>query len=77
MFPPNGVTLEHSANPGPLGLRVTGGGTPLTILVNGIAVAVSVQRGRNLSWERDGPGFVRLSVMNARGAADTVMVRVQ
>jgi penicillin-binding protein 1C len=25
----------------------------------------------------DGPGFVRLTVMDARGAADSVMVRLQ
>jgi penicillin-binding protein 1C len=30
-----------------------------------------------LFWQADGPGFVRLTVMDARGAADSVMVRLQ
>ena len=32
---------------------------------------------RMLFFQPDGPGFVRLTVMDARGAADSVMVRVQ
>jgi hypothetical protein len=32
---------------------------------------------RTLFFQPDGPGFVRLTVMDARGAADSVMVRVQ
>jgi penicillin-binding protein 1C len=79
LFPPNGVTLDRSAgtDPGPLALRVTGGVRPLTVLVNGVALADAARDMRNLSWEPDGPGFVRLTVMDARGASDSVMVRIQ
>ena len=78
LFPPNGVTLERPAgSPGLLALRVTGGVTPLTVLVNGMARADIAPGTRSLSWEPDGPGFVRLTVMDARGAADSVVVRVQ
>ena len=64
-------------SPGSLALRVIGGVTPLTVLVNGVALADTAPGTRTLSWEPDGPGFVRLTVMDARGAADSVVVRVQ
>jgi penicillin-binding protein 1C len=32
---------------------------------------------RSLFFQPDGPGFVRLTVMDARGTSDSVMVRVQ
>jgi penicillin-binding protein 1C len=79
LFPPDGATLERPAgtNPGPLALRVSGGIAPLTVLVNGVALADAAPGTRSLSWEPDGPGFIRLTVMDARGAADSVVVRVQ
>jgi len=80
MFPPNGASLERSATEGsrsdPLALRVSGGVAPLVVLVNGVPLGAAGGR-RNLFWEPDGPGFVRLTVMDARGAADSVLVRVQ
>jgi len=77
MFPPNGARLELSggAKPDPLPLKTSGGVGPLTVLVNGTPLAGAA--GRTLFWEADGPGFVRLTVMDARGAADSVMVRLQ
>jgi penicillin-binding protein 1C len=48
----------------------------MTMLVNGIAVGdIGSQRRRMV--EPPGPGFVRLTVMDATGAADTVVVRIQ
>jgi penicillin-binding protein 1C len=45
-------------------------------MVNG--VPLSPLGGRRTSFfQPDGPGFVRLTVMDARGAADSVMVRVE
>jgi penicillin-binding protein 1C len=78
MFPPNGARLElagEGAKPVPLPLKVSGGVGPLTVLVNGAPLAGAA--GRTLFWQADGPGFVRLTVMDARGAADSVMVRLQ
>jgi penicillin-binding protein 1C len=79
MFPPNGARLELAAGvgakPEPLPLKISGGTAPLTVLVNGAPLARA--SGRTLFWEADGPGFVRLTVMDARGAADSVLVRLQ
>jgi penicillin-binding protein 1C len=80
MFPPNGARLELTAaggaqKPDPLALKIAGGVAPLTVLVNGVPLAGG--SGRTLFWEPDGPGFVRLTVMDARGVADSVMVRLQ
>jgi penicillin-binding protein 1C len=78
MFPPNGARLELAgagAKPDVLPLKISGGVGPLTVLVNGAPLAPAI--GRTLFWQADGPGFVRLTVMDARGAADSVMVRLQ
>jgi len=78
MFPPDGARLEMSGGdkPDSMPLKVTGGVAPLTVMVNGVPVPAPEGR-RTLFFAPDGPGFVRLTVMDARGAADSVMVRVQ
>jgi penicillin-binding protein 1C len=45
-------------------------------MVNGLPLAAQNSRG-TLFFQPDGPGFVRLTVMDARGAADSVTVRLQ
>ena len=62
--------------PDPVALKIAGGVEPLTVLVNGVPVAARAGR-RTLFVEPDGPGFVRLTVIDAKGAADSVMVRLQ
>ena len=78
MFPPDGARLELSggAKPDAMPLKISGGVAPLTVMVNGVPLPARDQR-RTLFFSPDGPGFVRLTVMDARGAADSVMVRVQ
>jgi penicillin-binding protein 1C len=78
MFPPNGSQLElaNSPKPNPVPLKVAGGTGTLTLLVNGIPVTNRVGN-RTLSFEPDGPGFVRLTVMDAAGSADSVSIRLQ
>jgi len=80
LFPPNGARLEladdGSGKPDPIALKVTGGEGPLTMLVNGQPVAALPMR-RTLFFAPDGPGFVRLTVMDAKGATDSVVVRLQ
>jgi len=80
MFPPNGARLEMAnaagARPDPLALKVSGGVAPLTVLVNGVPIVAQAGK-RILFFEPDGPGFVRLTVMDARGATDSVVVRIQ
>ena len=78
MFPPDGARLEltKGASPEPVALKITGGAAPLTVMVNGVPLAP--QGGRHtLFFEPDGPGFVRLTVMDARGSTDSVSVRLQ
>jgi len=55
---------------------VTGGSGPLTVLVNGLPLPAVAGR-HNLSFEPQGPGFVRLTVMDGRGASDSILVRLQ
>jgi penicillin-binding protein 1C len=80
MFPPNGARLELTAGGGggadPLALKISGGALPLTVLVNGVPLATATAK-RTLFFQPDGPGFVRLTVMDARGTADSVVVRLQ
>jgi penicillin-binding protein 1C len=80
MFPPNGARLElandEAGQPDPIPIKVSGGATPLTVLVNGLPLADASAR-RTLFFQPGGPGFVRLTVMDARGRSDSVMVRLQ
>jgi penicillin-binding protein 1C len=46
------------------------------VLVNGLPLPASASR-RTLFFEPDGPGFVRLTVIDGRGATDSVLVRLQ
>ena len=79
MFPPNNSRIELTrigAKPDPLALKISGGVEPLTVLVNGAPAAARADR-RTLFVDPDGPGFLRLTVIDARGSADSVMVRLQ
>jgi penicillin-binding protein 1C len=79
MFPPNNSRVElttFDGKPDPLALKISGGVEPLTVLVNGLPTAARADR-RTLFVDPDGPGFVRLTVLDAKGAADSVMVRLQ
>jgi penicillin-binding protein 1C len=78
IFPPDGARLEltGAAAPGPVAFKIAGGGGALTVMVNG--VLLPHRRGRHtLFFQPDGPGFVRLTVIDARGLSDSVMVRLQ
>jgi len=79
MFPPDGARLELASTAGKpdlLALKIAGGVAPLTVLVNGLPLPDS-PGGRTRFYDPGGPGFVRLTVMDAQGASDSVMVRVQ
>jgi penicillin-binding protein 1C len=58
-----------------LALKASGGVPPLTWMVDGAPVQVGSLR-RETVWNPEGSGFVRLSVIDARGATDSVVVRV-
>ncbi len=80
LFPPNGARIEwtgtNSGKPDPVPLKVAGGTGPLTVLVNGVPFATEAGK-RSLFFAPDGPGFLRLTVTDAKGAADSVVLRVQ
>jgi penicillin-binding protein 1C len=80
MFPPDGARIELAQNggqkPDPVALKVAGGLLPLTVMVNGVPIGPETTR-RNLFFVTEGQGFVRVTVQDARGTADSVMVRVQ
>ncbi len=79
-FPLNGSRIDAGAADGmklsALPVKVAGGVLPMTMLVNGVAVG-EIDSRRQRMIDPPGPGFVRLTVMDAAGTADTVTVRIQ
>ena len=77
--PPDGARIDLGlAEPGPapsLALKALGGVPPLTWMVNSLPVAESARR--QSEWSPDGAGFARISVMDASGASDSVVVRLE
>jgi penicillin-binding protein 1C len=79
LFPPNGSRLELASNggkPEPVALKISGGAEPLTVLINGVPQD-RMSGGRTMFFDPVGPGFIRLTVVDAKGTADSVMVRLQ
>jgi penicillin-binding protein 1C len=78
MFPPHGARLELAGpegRPEPVALKIAGGVEPLTIMVNGVPQERG--SGRTIFFDPQGPGFVRLTVVDGKGTADSVLVRLQ
>lgn len=80
-FPLDGsrVDLGFSAKPeerSSLVLKASGGVPPLTWMVDGAPVETASLR-REAFWQPEGAGFVRLSVIDARGSTDSVTVRLE
>jgi penicillin-binding protein 1C len=79
-FPLDGSRIDVSGGDGRSSLampvKVAGGVAPITMLVNGVSVGELDSRRQRLI-DSPGPGFTRLTVIDAKGAADTVVVRIQ
>jgi penicillin-binding protein 1C len=79
-FPLNGsridVTSSADASFSAMPVRVAGGVLPMTMLVNGVSVG-QIDGRRQRLVDSPGPGFARLTVIDATGAADTVVIRIQ
>lgn len=79
-FPLDGSRIDASgvdgASSAAMPLKVAGGVLPITMLVNGVSVGELDSRRQRLI-DSPGPGFARLTVIDAKGAADTVVVRIQ
>jgi penicillin-binding protein 1C len=79
-FPLNGsrVDVDRSAgaDAAAMPVKVAGGVLPMTVVVNGVS-AGEIDGRRQRLIDPPGPGFARLTVIDATGAADTVVVRIQ
>ncbi|WP_415183678.1 penicillin-binding protein 1C [Phaeovulum sp.] len=73
-FPPDGAEVE--APGGGLVVKLAGGTPPFTWLANGTPVAVGI-RARETVLPMPGPGFVALVVIDAKGRAARVSVRLR
>ena len=80
-FPPDGSAIDlglagTTTGATPLALKALGGSPPLTWLINGAPVLQDQLR-RNTAWMPDGAGFIRLTVIDSKGATDSVSVRLE
>ena len=79
-FPLNGSRIDVSGSGdgqfSAMPVKVAGGVLPMTMMVNGMS-AGEIDSRRQRLVDPGGPGFVRLTVIDATGAADTVVVRIQ
>lgn len=79
-FPPAGAKIDLAASAlagrSELNLKVAGGAPPFTWLVDGAPVLPPTRR-RETAWQPPGKGFVRISVIDAAGASESVEVRLQ
>jgi penicillin-binding protein 1C len=79
-FPLNGSRIDVDRASGAqfsaMPVKVAGGVLPMTMLVNGVSVG-EIDGRRQRLVDPPGPGFARLTVIDATGAADTVVIRIQ
>jgi penicillin-binding protein 1C len=79
-FPLNGSRIDVAGSGGgqfsAMPVKVGGGVLPMTMLINGVSVG-EIDGRRQRLVDPPGPGFARLTVIDATGAADTVVVRIQ
>ena len=79
-FPLNGSRIDVARSGGAqasaMPVKVAGGVLPMTMLVNGVSVG-EIDGRRQRLVDPPGPGFARLTVIDATGAADTVVIRIQ
>jgi penicillin-binding protein 1C len=79
-FPLNGSRIDVDRSGGTqaaaMPVKVAGGVLPMTMLVNGVSMG-EIDGRRQRLVDPPGPGFARLTVIDATGAADTVVIRIQ
>jgi penicillin-binding protein 1C len=80
-YPPDGARVDLGLSKGgeassPLALKAQGGVPPLTWIINGIPLGEADLR-RQSAWTPDGSGFARVSVIDAKGASDSVLIRLE
>jgi penicillin-binding protein 1C len=79
-FPLNGSRIDVDRSGGAqisaMPVKVAGGVLPITLLLNGVSVG-EIDGRRQRLVDPPGPGFARLTIIDAAGAADTVVIRIQ
>ena len=75
-FPPDRSEIEVESDGAPIVVKAEGGALPLTWLVDGAPVGSDAHK-RELVWTPAGRGFVKLSVVDADGRVDRVVIRVK
>lgn len=76
-YPPDRSEIESADLDGePLVLKADGGALPLTWLVDGAPI-ISDPHARDTTWQPTGPGFTKLTVIDANGKVDRVSVRLK
>jgi penicillin-binding protein 1C len=73
LFPMQGAVLAEA---GRVTIRAAGGRRPLTFLVDGAPLPAERAR-RETAWTPPGPGFYRITVLDADGAAARAELRVR
>ncbi|QXX76412.1 penicillin-binding protein 1C [Methylovirgula sp. HY1] len=81
VYPPSGAMIDlglsaSKSATSPLALKAQGGVPPFTWIVNGAPIGGPDPR-RQSTWAPDGAGFARVSVMDAKGASASVVVRLE
>lgn len=72
LFPPPGAVIEGL---GPLDLKAQGGARPLSFLIDNARIS-SIGALRQTQWAPPGPGFYRVTVLDASGAAVHAAIRI-
>ncbi|MDX2287685.1 MAG: penicillin-binding protein 1C [Hyphomicrobiaceae bacterium] len=75
-FPPDRAELEVASDGDAILLKAEGGKLPLTWLIDGEPIRSDPHR-REVVWQPAGPGFAKLSVIDAAGSADRVTIRLR
>ena len=76
-FPPDRAELEYEGgDDAAVILKAEGGALPLTWLADGAPIASDPQR-REVEWRPEGRGFMRITVIDAKGRNDRVDIRLK
>ncbi len=81
-YPPDGARVDlgltrKNGIASRLAMKVQGGEAPFRWLVNGAPLSGAPNLRRQALWKPDGPGFTRVSVIDANGHTHSVVVRLE
>jgi len=78
-FPPDGARLDlglSGDDPMPLVAKIRNGTPPFTWIADGVPIVVSARQ-RQIEWAPAGPGFLSLSVIDAKGLSQRTDVEIR